>query len=106
MNKDNFRDSNSTYNLNLDNNIDSVNTANLFNNHFSSVGSMLASEIIQNDIDPIDYLGDRLLENFNFQLTNEQEVVEIVAGLNDAAAGCDEIPMKIIKKIISEIITP
>ena len=46
------------------------------------------------------------MENCNFQLTNEQEVVEIVAGLNDAAAGHDEIPTKILKRVINEIINP
>ena len=57
MNKDNFKDSNSTYNWDLNNDkFDAINTVNSFNNHFSSVGSKLASKIVQNNIDPIDYL--------------------------------------------------
>ena len=59
---------------------------------------MLAREIIHSDIDLLEYLGDKLMENCDFQLTNEQEVVKIVAGLNDAAAGSDETPVTIIKK--------
>ena len=91
---------NKSKDLNLSNNFDSNanDVANSFNNHFSSVGPMLAREIIQSDIDPLEYLGDRLMENCDFQLTNEQEVVKIVAGLNNAAAGSDEIPVTIIKK--------
>ena len=82
------------------------NIADSFNLHFSSVGSSLANKIIDNNVDPLNYLGERSMNICELPLTNEQEIVEIVAGMSDAAAGCDEIPMSIVKKVIHEIKTP
>ena len=90
-------------NIDDDNANDIVNS---FNTHFSSVGSKLANEIIPNNIDPLVNLGERSTVTCDLPLANVPEVVEVVADLNDAAAGYDEIPMSIIKKVIHEIKEP
>ena len=68
--------------LNDDNDI-----GNRFNSYFSSVGDLLSSQITVDAVDPEYFLSDRIGDVLSLNPTNEEEVVELVACLNDTAAG-------------------
>ena len=76
-----------------------------FNEYFSTIGKTLADKI-NIDIDHKEYFGNRIIENFVLEGTNEQEIVELVVGFGDAAGGYDNILMKIMKHVIHEIKSP
>ena len=80
--------------------------AECFNNHFSTVGEKLNEKIIDNNIDPVSFLGTRSQCVLSLSDVSEIELLEIVAGFGDAAAGCDDIPMSILKKVIHTIKLP
>ena len=77
-----------------------------FNNHFSTVGEKLSNQIVDNNIDPVSYLGNRSQNVLVLSEVSEDEIIDIVAGFGDAAAGCDGIPMSILKKVIHIIRLP
>ena len=86
---------------------DSLESANLFNEYFSNIGSNLASHIQDiEDLSASNFFHDRQNSSIEMQLTNEREIVELVAGLSDASGGPDEIPAKIMKQVIKDIIKP
>ena len=47
-----------------------------------------------------------MVDLFSLTELSHHEVIDVVAGLNDAAAGVDNIPMKLIKNVIHEIVCP
>ena len=80
--------------------------ANSFNNHFSKITSELEENISDNGIDPLSYMNDEARETFHLDDVSDHEVVRIIADFGDAAAGFDNIPMKVIKTVIHEIVNP
>ena len=78
---------------------------NIFNQYFVNVGQNLASSIQINDTNPINYLGDRLPNTFNFMATTPQEIFNIIKNFENKKSSLNNIPIFIIKKI-SYIISP
>ena len=78
---------------------------NIFNQYFINVGPNLASSIQTNDINPINYLEDRLPNSFSFMATTPQEIFNIIKNFENKKSSLNNIPIFIIKKI-SHIISP
>ena len=71
---------------------------NIFNQYFVNVGSNLASSIQTNNTNPINYLGDRLPNTFNFMATTPQEIFNIIKNFDNKKSSPNNIPIVIIKK--------
>ena len=67
---------------------DSKAIASAFNNHFSQIGSKLAEEILQVDIDPQDFLGPSQANSFMLFPASTAEIEEIITCLNLSKASC------------------
>ena len=91
----------------VDNNVitDSTAIATAFNNHFSQIGSKLAEEILQVDIDPLDFLGPSEANSFMQFPASVAEIEEIITLLNlSKVSGPFSIPvclLKLLKTCIS-----
>ena len=85
---------------------DPASVAEVFAEYFSSVGQSLSDRIQNIETDPEYFFGNRALNEIVLVETDETEIVELVASLNDAAPGYDDIPMSIIKFVIDEIKSP
>ena len=85
---------------------DSSEIANSFNEFFTSIGSKLASDIVDRGIQPDIYFGPRCQSDFIFAPITNQEIVDLVVSLSDASAGCDNISTKVVKNAIHEIVIP
>ena len=77
----------------------------IFNNYFANLGENLASTITGNGLDPLSYLGPRLLNSFNFMCTTPQEVFDIIKKFKNKKSSKNNIPIEVFKKI-SPIISP
>ena len=81
--------------------------AQAFNQYYVKAGVNLAESIINDDnINFIDYLGQRSDCELNFGNVTVANILSIVEDLNDSAAGCDGMPASIIKKVIGYIVEP
>ena len=52
------------------------------------------------------FLNESIQSNYNFSLTNEQEVIDITNSFSSTSPGSDDVPIKIIKTIIDKIASP
>ena len=84
---------------------DSKKICNVFNQYFVNVGTNLASTIHNNDINPINYLGNRQQNSFSFMATTPLEVFNIIKKFDNKKSSLNNIPIFILKKI-SHIISP
>ena len=84
---------------------DSKAIATAFSNHFSQIGSKLAEEIPQVDIDLLDFLGSLQANSFMLFPASAAEIKEIITCLNSfKASGPFSIPvclLKLLKTCIS-----
>ena len=84
---------------------DSKAIASAFNDHFSQIGSKLAEDIPQVDIDPLDFLGPSLANSFMLFPASAAEIEEIISSLNSSkVSGPFSIPvclLKLLKTCIS-----
>ena len=71
--------------------------ANSFNDYFINVGSSLANNINSN-VDPLLYV-QRHTNNMNIPEVSEFEIKNIIQDLKNSAAGYDELPASIFKKV-------
>lgn len=72
--------------------------ASAFNNHFSQIGSKLAEEIPQVDIDPLDFLGCSQANSFMLFPASSTEIEEIITCMNlSKASGPFSIPVCLLK---------
>ena len=78
--------------------------ANSFNDYFINVGSSLANNINSN-VDPLLYV-QRHTNNMNIPEVSEFEIKNIIQDLNNSAAGYDELPASIFKKVSDIYIKP
>ena len=62
--------------------------------------------IAQSNILCLNLKGLRQPDDFSFKMVNELKVSCLFLGLEDAAAGCDEITVKVIKNALTYIIQP
>ena len=80
--------------------------ANAFNDHFINVGRKLAEKIKDNSVSPEFFLNNPVRDSIVVSPITENDLVTVVAGLNDSAAGYDNIPTKILKYVIDTIKIP
>ena len=85
---------------------DSLDIANAFNAHFSTIATTLSDKIIDNNLDPLTYLDYRNENIMSFDEISHDEFVKIVESLNDAAPGVDSIPAAVVKDVLNEIKNP
>ena len=78
---------------------------NIFNHYFVNVGQNLASAIQNNNINPINYLGERCLNTFSFMATTPQEIFNTIKTFDNKKSSINTVPTFIIKKV-SHIISP
>ena len=78
--------------------------ANSFNDYFINVSSSLANNINSN-VDPLLYV-QRHTNNMNIPEVSEFEIKNIIQGLKNSAAGYDELPASIFKKVSDIYIKP
>ena len=75
-----------------------------FNQYFAEIGQKLKNKITTSASDPIDNLEDYLGDIMVVSPTTENEVEEIISGLNDVGAGKDSINSKICKGTYKSIL--
>ena len=86
---------------------DPNNIANIFNNHFSTIGANLAKEIPPSEKNCSDFLGKSNPNSIFFTPTTRYEIIDIVSTLkNNKSAGHDEINNYILKGVILSIADP
>ena len=85
-------------------NTDPKTIANSFNYYFINVGSSLANNINSN-VDPLLYV-QRHANNINIPEVSESEIKNIIQDLKNSAAGYDELPASICKKVSDIYIKP
>ena len=79
---------------------------NKFNSYFTKIGSVLSSKIAHSNFSCTHFMGQRNPNIFSFRTVNETEISSLIQGLEDAAAGYDEMSPKIIKYGLSYILKP
>ena len=79
---------------------------NHFNNFFVNVGPQLAANIENQNKIPESYLKNRQLNTMMLAPVTPEEVTKLTKGFKDSAPGYDEIKMKPIQVVISEILSP
>ena len=107
----NFNNKDITFIKNCNDNInvaisDPIEVSNSFNEHFINVGKSLSDKLPNTDLPPSFFYGPRIDGEIDLKNTNESEVVKMIASLRDGAAGCDEIPISLIKYVSHQIKTP
>ena len=86
---------------------DSKNIANIFNEHFSTIGANLAKNIPPSKKHFSEFLGQPNPNSIFFAPTTRYEIIDIVSALkNKKSAGHDEIDNFILKGVISSIADP
>ena len=79
---------------------DQTKIANEFNNYFTSVGNTLSGQIPQTRQTYRNYLTKVINSKFTFSHTNRDEVLKIINKfLPKTSSGCDELSMKLLKKV-------
>ena len=79
---------------------------NKFNNFFVNIGPQLAANIENQNKIPESYLKNRQLNTIVLAPVTPEEVFKLVKSLKDSAPGYDEIKMKPMQSVISEILSP
>ena len=82
-----------------------VDTANCFNEYFSSIAAELNSQIPQVDISPIDYMKDRVTDSFFADQCSPSEVSSLISKFVTKGSPTSEIPVFIFKSL-SSIVAP
>ena len=79
--------------------------ANNFNNFFSNIGKNLAKDIPENNINPLQYMGNiRCEHSFFLRPTDESEIRKVVALLKNTGAGWDSINTKAVKDSLNRYV--
>ena len=78
---------------------------NIFNDYFINIGQNLSNNIQSNNINPLNYLGDRCLNSFSSTPTTPLEIFNLIKKFKNKKTSINNIPIAIIKKI-SHIISP
>ena len=85
---------------------DEVQICTIFNEYFTNVGKSLVEGISSNgNLDPLSYMGNRCQNSFFLRETNATEVTKIFLGFTNKKTGLNNIPIKILKKVLN-IISP
>ena len=84
---------------------DASRISNIFNHYFANIGQNLANTIQSNDLNPLDYLGDRNLNSFSFMATSPQEIFNVMKKFTNKKTSLNSVPIFVLKKI-SHVISP
>ena len=79
---------------------------NKFNNFFVNIGPQLAANIENQNIIPESYLQNRQLNTIVLAPVTPEEVFKLVKSFKDSAPGYDEIKMKPMQSVITEMSSP
>ena len=82
---------------------DDVDIAERFNIFFTDIGEKLSQNIPSSPFDPLKNIPN-IDDEMSLELTNEEEVVNIIKGLKDVGAGIDNISSKIFKSSYQSIL--
>lgn len=80
--------------------------ANKFNDYFTNIGSNLAVNIPNTEIDPLSYIPSTLQESIYISKVECIEVERIIQSMRNASAGYDGIHIKVVKNSYKEILEP
>ena len=83
-----------------------VDIANNFNDYFLNTPKDLCNKLPSQTKDPCSYLKGFVNESLFMNPTSEDEVMKILSGLTNSSAGHDEIDIKAIKGVASNILKP
>ena len=78
---------------------------NIFNEYFVNIGQNLANNIQNNGIDPLEFMGERCLNTFNFMETTPLEIFNLIKQFKNKKTSINNIPVAVFKKI-SHVISP
>jgi hypothetical protein len=85
---------------------DPIKVCNKFNEFFVGVGSSLASKIPDVNINPMQFMKQRVLNSIYLPCATESEILKIIISLKSVAAGYDEVGANILKLSLNNIISP
>ena len=77
-----------------------------FNDFLTSVGPSLAKKIPQQNVSPMEYMKEKLVNSMFMEPVKEDEVTTIISNLNNSAPGHDEITAGTLKGILAAISHP
>ena len=80
--------------------------SNKFNDFFVNVGPSLANKIPHQDTPPEHYLRNRALYSFYLEPVTENEIIQLIPSLKEAAAGYDGLRSSILKLSLPHISSP
>ena len=76
-----------------------------FNNFFSDIGETLRKDIPSSSLDPLHHV--HFVQNeMELEITNEEELTDIISGLNNVGSGVDNINSKLFKASYKSILNP
>ena len=79
--------------------------AETFNSFFTEIGEKLSNTIPKSTLNPLELIPD-IANEMNLESTSEQELINIINGLNNVGAGVDNISAKLFKLSFSVILKP
>ena len=80
--------------------------SNTFNEFFVNVGPNLAKKILNQNISPLQFMSDPLMNSIFLSLVTAEETREILSSLKNGAAGPDEIRASTLKSVSPYIVEP
>ena len=77
-----------------------------FNDFFTSIGPSLAKKIPQQNVSPMEYMKEKLVNSMFMEPVKEDEVTTIISNLKNSAPGHDEITAGTLKGVLAAINHP
>ena len=77
-----------------------------FNDFFTSIGPSLAKKIPQQNVSPMEYMQEKLVNSMFMEPVKEDEVTTIISNLKNSAPGHDEITAGTLKGVLAAINHP
>ena len=72
--------------------------ANTFNNYFVNIGHNLIENINNQNVNPLDFMGEEILNSFVFFETNPNEITKCIHNFKNKKTTINNIPISILKK--------
>ena len=79
--------------------------ANTFNNYFVNIGHNLIDNINNQNINPLDFMGERTINSFVFLETDNNEIYNFIQNFKNKKTRINNIPIFVLKKV-SHVISP
>jgi hypothetical protein len=80
--------------------------ADKFNHFFRNVGTDLARQISESNIDPLNYIHESSPSSLFLRNTDEEEVEKIILSLKHPSAGNDDVHAKVVKATYKNYLSP